>query len=80
MANTSTTISSIGSWEELVSVTFNVGTNSIYLEAEEGAIVTIPCDDLKELYHLAQVSFAMAEGHDVLLKWEIPTLTTMEAK
>jgi hypothetical protein len=78
MANSPATISSVGSWEELISVTFNVGTNSIHLEAEEGAIVTIPCDDLRELYHLAQISFAMAEGHDVLLKWEIPTTT--EAK
>ena len=73
MANQTAT-SSIGSWEELISVTFDVGANAIVLEAEEGGEATIPCDDLAELHRLAQISYTLAEGHDVRLEWRIPVL------
>lgn len=65
---------SIGSWEELVSVTFDVGSNSIILGSEEGATVPIPCDDLAELHRLAQISYGLADGYDVKLEWRIPVL------
>lgn len=65
---------SIGSWEELVSVTFDVGSNSIILESEEGNIIPVPCDDLAELHRLAQISYGLAEGYNVRLEWRIPTL------
>jgi hypothetical protein len=78
MAN-QTAAPSIGSWEELVSVTFDAGTNSIALESEEGGLVTIPCDDLAELHRLAQISYSLAEGYDVDMKWRIPVLASKEA-
>lgn len=65
---------SIGSWEELVSVTFDVGTNSILMESEEGAVASIPCDDLAELHKLAQISYGLAEGYNVRLEWRVPVL------
>lgn len=65
---------SIGSWEELVSVTFDVGSNSIILESEEGNTIPVPCDDLAELHRLAQISYGLAEGYNVRLEWRIPTL------
>jgi hypothetical protein len=70
--------SPIGSWEDLVSVTFDVAKLQIVLEAEEGAMVAIPCDDLVELHRLAQVSFSLAEGYDVRLEWKIPVLGESE--
>jgi hypothetical protein len=79
MANR-TAISSIGSWEELISVTFDVGANAIVLESSEGGIVKIPCDDLSELHRLAQISSELAKGHDVRLKWEIPVLSQNKTK
>lgn len=69
-----TTSSTIGSWEQLVSVTFNTGTNSIVLESEEGGSASIPCADLAELQRLAKISYALAEGHSVRLEWSIPVL------
>jgi len=77
MANKTTQRSApypIGSWEDLVSVTFDIAKLQIVLEAEEGATVAIPCDDLAELHRLAQVSFSLAEGYDVKLEWKIPVL------
>ncbi len=68
----------IGSWEQLVSVTFNTGTNSIVLESEEGGNVSIPCDDLAELHRLAKISYALAEGHNVRLEWSIPVLSEVK--
>jgi hypothetical protein len=66
------TVSPIGSWEDLVSVTFDVGSNSIILLSEEGHEATIPCKDLAELHRLAQISYSLAEGFDVQLKWNVP--------
>ena len=77
MANKTTQRSApcpIGSWEDLVSVTFDIAKLQIVLEAEEGATVAIPCDDFAELHRLAQVSFSLAEGYDVKLEWKIPVL------
>jgi hypothetical protein len=71
---------SIGSWEDLVGVTFDVGFLQIVLESSEGGIVKIPCDDLSELHRLAQISFELAKGHDVRLKWEIPVLSQSKTK
>jgi hypothetical protein len=71
MAN-QTVAPSIGSWEELVSVTFDAGVNSILLESEEGHKATIPCDDLAELHRLAQISYSLAEGYNGDMKWRIP--------
>lgn len=65
---------SIGSWEELSSVTFDIATLQILLESEEGGVVAIPCDDFAELCRLAKVSFSLAEGHNVELKWNTPVL------
>ena len=65
---------SIGSWENLVSVTFDVGALSIDLEAEEGDTVSVPCEDLLELHKLAQISYGLADGYDVQLKWVVPVL------
>jgi hypothetical protein len=79
MANQTAT-PSIGSWEELVSVTFDVGANSIVLESEEGGSTSIPCDDLAELHRLAQISYALADGHDVRLEWRIPVLAEEVSK
>lgn len=73
-----TTTPTIGSWEQLVSVTFNTGTNSIVLESEEGGNVSIPCDDLAELHRLAKISYALAEGHNVRLEWSIPVLSEVK--
>lgn len=70
---------SIGSWEDLVSVTFDMGGLQIRLESEEGGTVAIPCDDLMELHKLAQISYGLAEGYDVELKWEVPVLDAEEA-
>jgi hypothetical protein len=78
MAN-QTTAPSIGSWEDLVSVTFDMGGLQIVLESEEGGTVAIPCDDLMELHKLARISYGLAEGYDVQLKWEVPVLSTEEA-
>jgi hypothetical protein len=75
MAN-QTTGYSIGSWEDLVSVTFDIGGLQIVLESEEGGKVAIPCDDLAELHRLAQISFGLAEGYDVRLEWKVPVLNT----
>lgn len=75
MANQTSPASSpspIGSWEELASVTFDAGRNSIVLESEAGGLATIPCDDLAELHRLAQITYSMADGYDVRLKWRIP--------
>jgi hypothetical protein len=66
---------SVGSWEDLVGVTFDMGALEIRLESEEGGEVAIPCDDLMELYRLAQISYGLAEGCDVRLKWEVPVLS-----
>ena len=77
MAN-QTSPTSIDSWEDLVSVTFDVGTNSIVLESERGAIATIQCDNFLELHRLARVSFALAEGHDLVLKWRFPVLVEVK--
>jgi hypothetical protein len=79
MANQTTTCS-IGSWEELISVTFDIGALAIHLEAEEGHFVSVPCDDLMELHRLAQISYGLAEGYDVELKWQVPVLGAQEAK
>lgn len=65
---------SIGSWEQLSSVTFDVGTLCIVLESEEGHTASIQCDDLAELHRLAQISFSLAEGYEVKLNWNIPVL------
>lgn len=73
MAN-QTAVPSIGSWENLVSVVFDAGTNSIALESEEGGTVTVPCDDLAELHRLAQISYSLAEGYDVVMEWRIPVV------
>jgi hypothetical protein len=73
MAN-QTTGYSIGSWEELRSVTFNMATLTIDLESEEGGEVSVPCDDLAELHRLAQISYGLADGYDVKLEWKIPTI------
>jgi hypothetical protein len=73
MANQSTGCS-VGSWEDLVSVTFDTGTLEIVLESTEGHTITIPCDDLAELYRLAQISFSLCEGYNIDLKWTIPVL------
>lgn len=70
---------SIGSWEELRSVVFDVGTLEIRLESEEGYEISVPCDDLMELHRLAQVSYGLANGYEVELKWQIPVLSE-EAK
>jgi hypothetical protein len=70
---------SIGSWEELVSVTFDVGTNSILMESEEGAMASIPCDDLAELHKLAQISYGLAEGYNVRLEWRVPVTNELTA-
>jgi hypothetical protein len=59
-------------------VTFDVGTNSIVLESERGAISTIQCDNLAELHRLARVSFGLAEGYDIELKWRIPVLVEVK--
>lgn len=77
MAN-QTSPTSINSWEDLVSVTFDVGTNSIVLESEGGGIATIQCDNLAELHRLARVSFGLAEGYDIELKWRIPVLVEVK--
>jgi hypothetical protein len=78
MAN-QTTAPSIGSWEDLVSVTFDMGGLQIVLESEEGGEVAIPCDDLAELHRLAQISFGLAEGYDVRLEWKVPVLNATGA-
>ncbi len=65
---------SIGSWEELRSVTFNMATLTIDLESEEGGEVSVPCDDLAELHRLAQISYELADGFDVKLEWKIPVI------
>lgn len=70
----SKTAVSIGSWEELVSVTFDVGTTSILMESEEGTMASIPCDNLAELHRLAQISYGLAEGYNVRLEWRVPVL------
>jgi hypothetical protein len=70
---------SIGSWEELRSVVFDIGTLEIRLESEEGYEISVPCDDLMELHRLAQVSYGLADGYEVELKWQIPVLSE-EAK
>ncbi len=79
MANQTAT-PSIGSWEDLVSVTFDMGSNSIVLESEEGHEATIPCDDLAELHRLAQISYSLAEGHDVKLEWRVPVIAEEASK
>lgn len=73
MANQTAT-PAIGSWENLVSVVFDVGSNSIILESEEGHEATIPCDDLAELHRLAQISYSLAEGYSVAMEWRIPVI------
>ena len=77
MANQTTqrsTTCPIGSWEDLVSVTFDIAKLQIVLEAEEGEVATIPCDNFAELHKLAQVSFSLAAGYDVRLEWKVPVL------
>ena len=69
---------SVGSWEQLVSITFDAGVNSIVLESEEGRCVTIPCEDLAELRRLAKISYALADGHSVKFDWRIPVLSSSE--
>jgi len=81
MANQTTQRSApcpIGSWEDLVSVTFDIAKLQIVLEAEEGVEIVVPCDDLAELHRLAQVSFSLAEGYDVRLEWKVPVLESKE--
>lgn len=70
MANQTT--STVGSWENLSEVVFDMGTNSIILTSEEGPEARIQCDDLMELHRLAQVSHTLAEGYDVKLEWRLP--------
>jgi hypothetical protein len=67
---------SISSWEELISVTFDIGKLQIVLESETHQTASVPCDDLAELHRLAKVSFALAEGHDLQLQWKIPITET----
>lgn len=69
MANQTT--STVGPWENLEKVVFNVLNNTIQLTSEEGHKATIQCDDLMELHHLAQVSHTLAEGYNVKLEWRI---------
>ena len=66
------TVSTVGPWENLDSVVFDMGTNRILLTSEEGHEATIQCDDLMELHKLAQVSHTLAEGYDVRLEWRLP--------
>jgi hypothetical protein len=70
---------SIGSWEDLVEVVFDMGALEIRLKSEEGGTVAVPCDDLMELHKLAQISYGLAEGYDVRLKWEVPVLGAEDA-
>lgn len=70
MANQTT--STVGAWETLERVVFDMGTNSIILTSEEGHEATIPCDDLAELHRLAQISHTLADGYDVKLEWRLP--------
>ena len=44
------------------------------MESEEGAVASIPCDDLAELHKLAQISYGLAEGYNVRLEWRVPVL------
>jgi len=74
MANLTAPTSTIGSWEELYSVTFDIGALQIRLLSEDGRVAEIPCDDFAELHRLAQVSFALADGYDVELNWKTPVL------
>ena len=74
MANLTAQIPTIGSWEELYSVTFDIGALQIRLVSQDGKVAEIPCDDLAQLHHLAQVSFALADGYDVELNWKTPVL------
>jgi hypothetical protein len=81
MANQTTQRSTpcpIGSWEDLVSVTFDIAKLQIVLEAEEGVEIVVPCDNFAELHRLAQVSFSLAEGYDVKLEWKVPVLENKE--
>jgi hypothetical protein len=66
----------ISSWEDLISVTFDIGKLQIILESETHQTALVPCDDLAELHRLAKVSFALAEGHDLQLQWKIPVAKT----
>jgi hypothetical protein len=74
MANLTAPTPTIGSWEELSSVTFDIGALQIRLVSQDGKVAEIPCDDFAQLHHLAQVSFALAEGYDVELNWKTPVL------
>ena len=70
MANQTT--STVGAWENLTNVVFDMGDNTIQLTSEEGHTASIQCDDLMELHRLAQVSHTLAEGYDVQLEWRLP--------
>ena len=70
MANQTT--STVGAWENLTKVVFDMGDNTIHLTSEEGHTASIQCDDLMELHRLAQVSHTLAEGYDVKLEWRLP--------
>lgn len=70
MANQTT--STVGAWENLERVIFDMGDNTIRLTSEEGHEATIQCDDLMELHRLAQVSHTLADGYDVKLEWRLP--------
>lgn len=70
MANQTT--STVGPWENLESVVFDIGTNQIILTSEEGHEAKIQCDDLMELHRLAQISHTLADGYDVRLEWKLP--------
>ena len=66
----------ISSWEELISVTFDIGKLQIILESETRQTVSIPCDDLAELHRLSKVSFSLAEGHELQFQWKVPVVET----
>lgn len=70
MANQTT--STVGPWENLDSVVFDMGTNRILLTSEEGNRAEIQCEDLAELHRLAQISHSIADGYDVNLEWRLP--------
>lgn len=66
------TISTVGPWEHLESVIFDMRDNTIRLTSEEGHEASIQCDDLMELHRLAQISHTLADGYDVKLEWRLP--------
>lgn len=69
----------VGSWETLAKVTFDVGTLAIELVSEEGYVRTVPCDNLSELHRLAKISIALGEGSNVPMEWRIPTLSDQKS-